>query len=124
MSILLLVSIFALYSKNRLYGNHTIVISIIVFTISVLAFGLGLGYIIKFQIDAEDAATQKSGISNFIWAASAFAILNGALLMYILQQQSAINIQGFNYFASFLIFEFCLASTIIIVTNKARILNS
>jgi len=124
MSILFLISAFALYAKNKFYGNQSIVIAIIAFTLLTIAFGSGIIYITKWQIDAKDAATQKTGIRNFIWSASAFLVINGALLMYIIQQQSAINIQGFNYFASFLIFEFCLMSTIVILIHKARILNS
>jgi hypothetical protein len=124
MSLLFLLGIFAVYTKKKVMHESNSIIAIIAFIVSVVAFGSGIIYIIRWQIGADDAATQEYGISNFVWAASAFVVISGGLFMHILSKQSLINVQSINYFASFMIFEFCLMSTIAILINRARILNA
>jgi hypothetical protein len=61
-----------------------------------------------------------SGIEVFIGVAAVMLLIGGLLMSKILDGQGTINVQSFNFFASFLIFQFCLMTAIVTVINKIR----
>jgi len=119
-TVLLVVGLIALMGKNSLYGKSSVLMPIIFYTLSTITFGAGLIYILYWQILSTDPGTQTMGMKSFVGAAAAMVLLSAAILSHILQGQGMINVQSFNFFASFLIFQFCLMTTIIIIINKIR----
>jgi hypothetical protein len=119
-AVLFVVGLVALSMKDRLYGKSSVLMPIIFYTLSTIAFGAGLIYIIYGQILSTDPPTQILGVKAFIGAASVMVLIGFALVSHILQGQGMVNVQSFNFFASFLIFQFCLMTAIAVTINKIR----
>jgi len=121
-AIIFVLGLITLFMKNHLYGKVSIIIPLISFVFVTLTFGAGLIYVIQTQLLSDDSDIQRTGIRNFIGVASTLVIIGGGLVLHILKGQSTINIQAYNYFASFLILQFCLMTTIVVTINKVRTL--
>ena len=117
-AIIFVLGLVALSMKSRLYGKVSIIPPLIAYTIATLTFGAGLIYIINKQFLSDDLGTQVIGIRNFIGVASALVLIGGGLTLHILGAQGIINVQAYNYFASFLILQFCLMTSIAVTINK------
>jgi len=122
-AIVLIVGLFALSMKSNNYGKNYLVAGLIVLTIFTISADSVMFYVVHDQILSDDGPTNRKGIKTFITIAAILLLFGGALLMYVLYSaQGVIQIQGFNYFASFMIFQFCLMTAITVIINKSRTL--
>jgi len=119
-TILFIVGIIMILTKNSLYGKTSVLIPIISYTLTTIIFGAGLIYVLYNQILSDDPDIQINGVKIFIGGATTLLVLSAMYMYFILQAQATINVQSFNFFASFLIFQFCLMTTIVTVINKIR----
>ena len=119
-TVLFIIGVFALSMKNRLYGKSSVLLPIIFYTVSTVSFAAGLIYILYGQILSTDPGTQKLGVKSFVGAAATLILLSIPFINHILGGQGMINVQSFNFFASFLIFQFCLMAAIVTIINKIR----
>jgi hypothetical protein len=121
--IVLIAGLFGLSVKSNNYGKNNIIPVLIFYTLITVGIGSAIVYIVQGQILSSDPKINRTGILTFITAAGMLLTLGGAAIMYIVYGgQGIIQTQGFNYFASFLIFQFCLMTAIVVITNKYRTL--
>ena len=121
--IVLIAGLFGLSTKTNNYGKNNIIPALIFYTLITVVVGSSIVYIVQGQILSSDPKISRQGILTFITAAGLLLMLGGAAIMYIVYGgQGIVQTQGFNYFASVLIFQFCLMTAIVVVTNKYRTL--
>jgi hypothetical protein len=122
-AIVLIAGLFGLSTKSNNYGKNYIIPALIFYTLVTTIVGSCIVYVVKGQIMSPDPKINRQGILTFITAVGVLLMLGGAAMMYIVYGgQGIIQTQGFNYFASVLIFQFCLMTAIVVVTNKYRTL--
>jgi len=121
--IVLIAGLFGLSTKTNNYGKNYIIPALIFYTLITVVVGSSIVYIVQGQILSSDPKISRQGILTFITAAGLLLMLGGAAIMYIVYGgQGIVQTQGFNYFASVLIFQFCLMTAIVVITNKYRTL--
>ena len=121
--VVFIAGLFGLSTKTNNYGKNNIIPALIIYTLVTVIVSSSIVYIVQGQILSSDPKISRQGILTFITAAGLLLTLGGAAIMYIIYGgQGIVQTQGFNYFASVLIFQFCLMTAIVVITNKYRTL--
>ena len=121
MGILFIIGLLALSGKNRIYGKSSIIIPLIAYTVVTASSAAVLIYLLyNLSHNVNVIGKSFSGIEVFVGVTAVMLLIGGLLMSKILDGQGTINVQSFNFFASFLIFQFCLMTAIVTVINKIR----
>jgi hypothetical protein len=123
-SIVFLLGALALYNKDKLYGGKSVIVPILLFTVFTLTLGGGLIGVLYTYILTDDPVAQNNGIKYFVAIAGILLLLGGIIVNHVLQAQGIVNIQGFQYFSSFLILEFSVMAAITVIVSKVWTLNT
>jgi hypothetical protein len=119
--VLFIIGLLALLGKNRIYGKSSIIMPLVAYTLATATSAAVLIYLLyNLSYNVNVIGKSFSGIEVFVGVTAVMLLIGGLLMSKILEGQGTINVQSFNFFASFLIFQFCLMTAIVTVINKIR----
>lgn len=109
----------AVYIMNSRKSVSSGPFSLILLLIVILAFTIGIGFVVNTQVYQTDVSTQRAGIQASIGQVWPLVIIATGLMATIIQKYGITMDSMFYFFAAYIVLFFCTLMMAVVYINKS-----